>query len=180
MHAPWWMRPCSKCDLSVPHTIHGPFPSDKIDTEEARFPVQEAVLPVQGRRRSFVFCSNCGSSSHNSKAMQTDMQELTLKNHFAKVCRLALATQASQKRRPSASNDCTEIRHVSVGQIAFRTCNVLLGEVSLPLLMDTGAAVSQIKIKSNQITVIVTLCSMPVHTTSSFPICHCNSPAHPS
>ncbi len=45
-------------------------------------------------------------------------------------------------RQLSASNDCTEIRHGSAGQTDFRTCTVLLVKVSLPLLMDTGAAAS--------------------------------------
>ncbi len=105
------------------------------------------LTQLQGSRRSLVFCSNCGSSSHNSRAQNCPAWGQTCrnclkKNHFAKVCRSAPASQASQKRQPSASNDCTEIRHVSAGQTDFRTCTVLLGKVSLPLLMDTGAAAS--------------------------------------
>ncbi len=103
---------------SVCLTHHGPFPSDKIDTEEACFPVQ--LTQMQGSRRSLVFCSNCGSSSHNSRAQNCPAQGQTCrnglkKNHFAKVCRSAPATQTSQKRQPSALNDCNEIRHVSTG-----------------------------------------------------------------
>ncbi len=75
---------------------------------------------------------------HRDRPAGTALKKITSLN----VCRSAPATQTSQKLQPSAPNDCTEIRHVSTGQTAFRTCTVLLGEVSLPLLMDTGAAAS--------------------------------------
>ncbi|KAI2653805.1 tRNA(Ile)-lysidine synthase [Labeo rohita] len=47
-----------------------------------------------------------------------------------------------RKQHTPASNNCTEIRHISVDQTAFKMCTVLLCEVTIPLLMDTNAAAS--------------------------------------
>lgn len=127
------------------HSGHCHLPTEKTEDNNAGFPVQLAQL--QRNQRSLSFCGNCGSSLHNSRAQNCPARGQTCrkclkKNHFAKVCRSAPATQAARRRPSPVRNDYTEIRHVSAGQAAFRTCTVLLEEVSLPLLMDTGAAAS--------------------------------------
>ncbi|KAG1956975.1 retrotransposable element [Pimephales promelas] len=63
-------------------------------------------------------------------------------NHFAKMCRSAPATLPQHTGPPPAQHSYTEIRNVTAGQVAFKTCTVQLAEVTLPLLMDTGAAAS--------------------------------------
>lgn len=82
---------------------------------------------------------------HTTSALKIVLHEdrhtkIALKKHFAKTCRSAPAARVSQKRQPHAPYNCTKIRHVSGRQAAFWTCTVLLGELSLPLLLDMGAA----------------------------------------
>ncbi|KAJ8354422.1 hypothetical protein SKAU_G00219890 [Synaphobranchus kaupii] len=58
------------------------------------------------------------------------------------MCRSAPAALPLAMGPPPAHNNYTEIRNVTGGQVAFKTCTVQLAEVTLPLLMDTGAAAS--------------------------------------
>ncbi|KAJ8353780.1 hypothetical protein SKAU_G00213470 [Synaphobranchus kaupii] len=53
-----------------------------------------------------------------------------------------------RSRTPSACSDCTEIRTVSTNHVSFKTCTVQLGEVSLLLLLDTGAAASLLNLST--------------------------------
>uniref|UniRef100_A0A674DZP4 Gypsy retrotransposon integrase-like protein 1 n=1 Tax=Salmo trutta TaxID=8032 RepID=A0A674DZP4_SALTR len=109
-------------------------------------------MPVQQahRQTNRSSCGNCGASSHNSRASNCPARGKICKNcskynHFAKVCRSAPATSSTQHRPLVSSHsqhERTEIRTVSTNHVSFRTCTVQLGEVGLPLLLDTGAAVS--------------------------------------
>ncbi|KAJ8368319.1 hypothetical protein SKAU_G00083470 [Synaphobranchus kaupii] len=124
---------------------------DSPDDTDAWFPVQQARR--QGYRRSSDNCSNCGASSHTTRAPNCPARGQTCRNcskpnHFAKVCRSAPAARPPQSRTPSACSDCTEIRTVSTNHVSFKTCTVQLGEVSLPLLLDTGAAASLLNLST--------------------------------
>lgn len=112
---------------------------------EQGFPVQ--FTQRQNNRRTAEVCGNCGSKSHNSKAQHCPAKGQQCRNclkqkHFAKMCRSAPATPPQHTGPPPAQHNYTEIRNVTAGQVAFKTCTVQLAEVTLPLLMDTGAAAS--------------------------------------
>lgn len=114
---------------------------------DAGLPVQQMSRqrPAVGPRRN---CSNCGSKSHASGAPQCPARGQTCRNcsklnHFAKVCRSAPATGRPQYGRPqSSSSDYTDISNVRSKRVSFKTCTVQLGEVSVPLILDTAAAAS--------------------------------------
>lgn len=66
-------------------------------------------------------------------------------NHFARVCRSAPATTGPRAGpRPSGATTAgpTPIHSVSSARVPFKTCTVELDGVCVPLLLDTGAAVS--------------------------------------
>ncbi|KAG1938978.1 retrotransposable element [Pimephales promelas] len=112
---------------------------------EQGFPVQ--FTQRQNNRRTAQVCGNCGFKSHNSKAEHCpakgqQCRNCLKQNHFAKMCRSAPATLPQHTGPPPAQHSYTEIRNVTAGQVAFKTCTVQLAEVTLPLLMDTGAAAS--------------------------------------
>ena len=112
---------------------------------EVSFPVQ--VAQRQSNRRISEVCRNCGSRSHHARdqhcpARGQKCRNCLRQNHFAKMCRSAPAALLRTMGHPPAHNNHTEIRNVTAGQVAFKTCTVQLAEVTLPLLMDTGAVAS--------------------------------------
>ncbi|KAG1960305.1 retrotransposable element [Pimephales promelas] len=112
---------------------------------EQGFPVQ--FTQRQNNRRTARVCGHCGFKSHNSKAEHCpakgqQCRNCLKQNHFAKMCRSAPATLPQHTGPPPAQHSYTEIRNVTAGQVAFKTCTVQLAEVTLPLLMDTGVAAS--------------------------------------
>ncbi|KAK0152341.1 hypothetical protein N1851_006252 [Merluccius polli] len=100
---------------------------------------ENVLLASQSRDRPHQPCGNCGSSAHNSRAQICPARGKTCSNcgklnHFHKVCRSAPA-RASQP-------PTTIIHNVSSGRAPFKTCSLMIGDVTLPLLLDTGATVS--------------------------------------
>ncbi|XP_041926596.1 uncharacterized protein LOC121690230 [Alosa sapidissima] len=85
-------------------------------------------------------CGNCGSSSHMSRAPTCPArgqacQRCGKDNHFAKVCRSAPAG-VGPRSAP------TPIHSVSSARVSFKMCTVEIDGVCVPLLLDTGAALS--------------------------------------
>ena len=100
---------------------------------------ENILLASQSRDRPHQPCGNCGSSAHNSRAQICPARGKSCSNcgklnHFHKVCRSAPA-RASQPLT-------TIIHNVSSGRAPFKTCSLMVGDVTLPLLLDTGATVS--------------------------------------
>ncbi|KAK0135792.1 hypothetical protein N1851_028356 [Merluccius polli] len=100
---------------------------------------ENILLASQSRDHPHQPCGNCGSSAHNSRAQICPARGKTCSNcgklnHFHKVCRSAPA-RASQP-------PTTIIHNVSSGRAPFKTCSLMIGDVTLPLLLDTGATVS--------------------------------------
>ena len=100
---------------------------------------ENILLASQSRDRPHQPCGNCGSSAHNSRAQICPARGKTCSNcgklnHFHKVCRSAPA-RASQP-------PTTIIHNVSSGRAPFKTCSLMVGDVTLLLLLDTGATVS--------------------------------------
>ncbi len=107
---------------SVCLTHHGPFPSDKIDTEEACFPVQ--LLQPQGSRRSLVFCSNFGSSSHNSRAQNCPARGQTCRK---KITSLKYADQHLLRKLHRSDNRL--LLMTALKSDMYRQVKQLLGHV---------------------------------------------------
>lgn len=125
-------------------TYHTHYDTDSASQCQSELPVQ-FTQRRQGRVSDG--CGNCGSKSHSSKAQQCPARGQTCRNclkqnHFAKVCRSAPAASGQPVSSSSAQRTYTEIRTVTAGQVAFKTCTVQLADVTLPLLLDTGAAAS--------------------------------------
>ncbi len=120
---------------SVCLTHHGPFPSDKIDTEEACFPVQ--LTQPQGSRRSLVFCSNCGSSSHNSRAQNCPAWGQTCRNCLKKGQFFQLFTSLKydnqQLLRKHHRSDNRLPLMTALKSDMYQWAKQLLGHVHLPL-----------------------------------------------
>ncbi|KAJ8332650.1 hypothetical protein SKAU_G00424390 [Synaphobranchus kaupii] len=100
---------------------------------------ESILLASQSRDRIHQPCGNCGSPTHNSRAQTCPARGKTCSNcgklnNFHKVCRSAPA------RSPQPPT--TIIHNVSTGRLPFKTCSVTVGDVTLPLLLDTGATVS--------------------------------------
>ena len=119
-------------------------PTDYSTTDDS-LPVQQMSRqrPTVGPRRS---CGNCGSNSHDTRASQCPARGQVCRNcsklnHFAKVCRSAPTNVAQQHRLPQTSG-YTEISNICSKRVSFKTCTVQLGEVSVPLILDTAAAAS--------------------------------------
>ena len=95
-------------------------------------------------------CGNCGSPSHMSRAPTCPARGQTCQrcrkdNHFAKVCRSALAVvgpRTGPRQAGASSSAPTPIHSVSSGLVSFKMCTVELDGVCVPLLLDTGAALS--------------------------------------
>lgn len=115
--------------------------------------LQKVRQRPQVRQRSQVGarsnCANCGSFSHVTRASDCPARGQTCRNcgklnHYAKVCRSATskATSRNSTWTGQYSTDCADVSNVLSGSAAFKTCTVQLGEVSIPLLVDTGAAAS--------------------------------------
>ncbi|KAJ8347521.1 hypothetical protein SKAU_G00261100 [Synaphobranchus kaupii] len=130
-------------------TYHAHYSAHSTDDSQC---CSEAGIPVQlaqrqSNRRTSEVCRNCGSKSHNARAQHfpargQKCRNCLKQNHFAKMCCSAPAALPPAMGPPPAHNNYTEIRNVTAGQVAFKTCTVQLAEVTLPLLMDTGAAAS--------------------------------------
>lgn len=120
-----------------------------ISTEDSA-PVQQMSRrrpPVPIKRN----CGNCGSNSHATRSPQCPARgqmcyNCSKLNHFVKVFRSAPTNVAPQQRSSQASSECTEISNVISKQAEFRTCTVQLRDVSVPLILDTGAAVSLLNV----------------------------------
>lgn len=120
-----------------------------ISTEDSA-PVQQMSRrrpPVPIKRN----CGNCGSNSHANRSPQCPARgqmcyNCSKLNHFVKVFRSAPTNVAPQQRSSQARSECTGISNVILKQAAFRTCTVQLRDVSVPLILDTGAAVSLLNV----------------------------------
>lgn len=111
-----------------------PRPSASADSS-----TESVLLASQSRDRPHQPCGNCGSPAHNSRAQNCPARGKACSNcgklnHFHKVCRSA-PTRAPQP-------PTTIIHNVSAERVPFKTCSVMVGDVTLPLLLDTGATVS--------------------------------------
>ena len=105
----------------------------------------------QQRTFSRQTCGNCGSSSHATRAQNCPARgqictRCGKRNHFSRVCRSSPANEqtnlSSQNSRPTTIHHTHSIHAVSPAPSPFKTCVVELDGVSVPLLLDTGAAVS--------------------------------------
>ena len=103
--------------------------------------------PRVGGRKN---CGNCGSFSHVARAPDCPARGQTCRNcgklnHFAKFCRSAIYQATSQSNHmwtAKSTNASADISNVLSTNASFKTCTVQLGEVGIPLLVDTGAAAS--------------------------------------
>ena len=120
-------------------------PTDNSPADDS-LPVQQMSRqrPPAGPRRN---CGNCGSNSHDTRASQCPARGQVCKNcsklnHFAKVCRSAPTNVAQQRKFPQPGSGYTEISNICSKRVSFKTCTVQLGEVGVPLILDTAAAAS--------------------------------------
>lgn len=156
-------QPALTQHVEKPERSPSPTPSD-IDALGIHFTGRSRNQP----RRS---CGDCGSSSHSSRAAACPArgqvcQRCGKSNHFARVCRSAPATTGPRSSprpglRPgsspsgptaihSVSSSPTSIQSVGSARVPFKTCLVELGGVCVPLLLDTGAAVSLLNLPTVQ------------------------------
>ena len=148
--------------VEEPERLPSPMPSE--EAEEIHFTARSWF---QSRRS----CGDCGSSSHSSRAPACPArgqrcQKCGKNNHFARVCRSAPATTGPRSSprpgpRPGSSTaGPTAIHSVSSGpapiwsvasaRVPFKTCSVELDGVCVPLLLDTGAAISLLNMSTVQ------------------------------
>lgn len=141
-----------------------PSPTPSEEAEGIHF----TARPQFQSRRS---CGDCGSSSHSSRAPACPARGQVCKkcgksNHFARVCRSAPATTRPRSSphlgpRPGSSSagptaihsvsSCpAPIQSVDSARVPFKTCSIELDGVCVPLLLDTGAAVSLLNLPTVQ------------------------------
>ncbi|KAL0166469.1 hypothetical protein M9458_038313, partial [Cirrhinus mrigala] len=120
---------------------------------EASGDVPDSVMQLsqQQRRhaRQKLPCANCGSRSHATRAQICPAQGQTChncgkQNHFASVCR-----SASNRPQPRTNQSSPAIIHnVTSGLVPFKSCTVMLNDMCIPLLLDTGASVSLLNVNT--------------------------------
>ncbi|KAJ8375478.1 hypothetical protein SKAU_G00060580 [Synaphobranchus kaupii] len=118
----------------------------------------DSEVNLVGRQRTSVrqSCGNCGSSSHATRAQNCPARGQTCRrcgkqNHFARVCRSAPATSPGPASGQSTSpTTIHSIHSVRATPMPFKMCTVELDGFSVPLLLDTGAAVSLLNLSTIQ------------------------------
>ena len=82
------------------------------------------------------------NQGHHGASPWAGLEDCSGLNHFAKVCLSAPTNVSQQHSLPQPVSGCTEISNICSKQVSFKTCTVQLGEVSVPLILDTVAAAS--------------------------------------
>lgn len=118
----------------------------------------DSEVNLVGRQRTSAHqgCGNCGSSSHATRAQNCPARGQTCRrcgkqNHFARVCRSApAASPGPPSGQSSLPTTIHSIHSVRATPMPFKMCTIELGDVSVPLLLDTGAAVSLLNLPTIQ------------------------------